>query len=185
MTGTDAKGAAPRRGLGPADFARACLEATVRRERPPRPPEGAFYERRAACFVSLKRQGELRGCIGTLTPAEPDLGREIVRNTTSAALSDPRFPPVAVDEVDALSCSVDVLSASEPAALDELDPRRYGVIVSAGARRGVLLPDLAGIDTVEQQVAIALQKAGISRDEPYLAERFTVERYAEGDASPA
>jgi AmmeMemoRadiSam system protein A len=182
VNATDATGAVPRRGPGPADYARSCLEATVRRERPPRPPEDAFYARRAACFVSLKRRGELRGCIGTLTPAEADLGREIGRNTRSAALADPRFPPVTADEVDALTCSVDVLSESEPATLDELDPRRYGVIVRAGARRGVLLPDLAGIDAVEQQVAIALQKAGISPDEPYVAERFTVERYAEGDA---
>jgi AmmeMemoRadiSam system protein A len=185
VAGTGTQGDAPGGGLGPADFARACLEAMVRRQRPPEPPEGGFYGRRAACFVSLKRRGELRGCIGTLTPAEPDLGHEIVRNTASAAFSDPRFPPVTADEVDALSCSLDVLSASELATLEELDPRRYGVIVSAGARRGVLLPDLPGIDAVGQQVEIALQKAGISPDETYVTERFTVERYAEGDAAPA
>lgn len=169
---------------GPADFARACLTALVARERPPDPPRGGIYGRRAACFVSLKRHGELRGCIGTLTPAEPDLGHEILRNTAAAAFSDPRFPPVGPAEVAELSCSVDVLGRPEPAGLADLDPRRYGVIVSRGGRRGVLLPDLPGVDTVEQQVGIALQKAGISPDEPFAVERFTVERYREGDDAP-
>jgi AmmeMemoRadiSam system protein A len=157
----------------------------VREQPPPEPPDAPLYERRAACFVCLKVRGELRGCIGTLTPAEPDLGREIVRNTASAAFTDPRFSPVRSDELEELSFSVDVLGASTVVAQDELDPRRYGVIVRAPGRRGVLLPDLPGVDTVETQLAIALQKAGISADEDYEIERFTVERYAEGDAAPA
>ena len=170
---------------GPADFARACLAALVERRRPPEPPSGGIYGRRAACFVSLKRHGELRGCIGTLTPAEVDLGHEIVRNTAAAAFSDPRFPPVGPEEVAELSSSVDVLGRPEATDLEGLDPRRYGVIVSAGARRGVLLPDLPGVDSVAQQVGIALQKAGISPDEPFAVERFTVERFREGDDAPA
>ncbi len=170
---------------GPADFARRCLAALVRGEHPPAPPERGLYGRRAACFVSLKRSGELRGCIGTLLPAEVDLGHEIVRNTAAAAFSDPRFPPVGPDEVEGLCCSVDVLGSPEPTDLAGLDPRRYGVIVSAGGRRGVLLPDLPGVDTVAQQVGIALQKGGISPDEPFAVERFTVERFREGDDAPA
>jgi len=177
--------AAEDKGLGPADFARLCLAALVRGRRPPEPPAGGIYGRRAACFVSLKRSGELRGCIGTLIPAELDLGHEIVRNTAAAAFSDPRFPPVGADEVEGLSCSVDVLGPPEPSDLAGLDPRRYGVIVSAGGRRGVLLPDLPGVDTVAQQVGIALQKGGISPDEPFAVERFTVERFREGDDAPA
>ncbi len=166
---------------GPADYARACVDAIVRRQAPPPAPDDPFYTRPAACFVSLKKHGELRGCIGTLAPAEPDLGREIARNALSAALHDPRFPPVREDELDALSVSVDVLSPSERCTVGDLDPSRYGVIVSAGFRRGVLLPDLPGVDTVARQLAIALQKAGIAPDEDFVTERFTVDRYREGE----
>ncbi len=167
--------------LGPADYARACVESLVAGARPPKPPAGPFYERPAACFVSLKRFGELRGCIGTLEPAEPGLGDEIARNARSAAFHDPRFPPLRDDELEGLACSVDVLSESEPCALGDLDPQRYGVIVAAGARRGVLLPDLVDIDTVEQQVAVALQKAGIRPDERFSTRRFRVDRFREGE----
>jgi AmmeMemoRadiSam system protein A len=148
---------------------------------PPAPDEG-LYVRGAACFVTLKKHGELRGCIGTLEPAESSLGEEIARNAYSSALRDPRFPPVHEDELDALTVSVDVLAPSESCTVDELDPVRYGVIVRAGFRRGVLLPALEGVDTVAAQVGIALQKAGIPADEPFEVERFTVTRYREGDA---
>ena len=150
----------------------------------PAAPEDPFYTRRAACFVSLKKRGDLRGCIGTLAPAEPDLGREIARNAHSAAFQDPRFRPVRTDELEELSVSVDVLSPSEPCTTDDLDPSRYGVIVSAGFRRGVLLPDLPGIDTVAVQLGVALQKAGIAPSDDFDVERFTVDRYREGE-SPA
>lgn len=166
---------------GPADFARACVAAHVTGRPVPEPPDHPLYRRPAACFVSLKEQGELRGCIGTLEPAEPTLGREIVRNSYSAALRDPRFFRVRPEELARLTCSVDVLSPSEPCSAADLDPRVYGVIVRSGIRRGVLLPDLEGIDAVQQQVAIALQKAGILPTEPYDVERFTVTRYREGD----
>jgi AmmeMemoRadiSam system protein A len=165
----------------PADFARACVECLVAGAPVPEPPADPFYERRAACFVSLKTHGELRGCIGTLEPAEPGLGHEIARNARSAAFHDPRFPPLRADELEGLACSVDVLSPSEPCTPADLDPQRYGVIVATGPRRGVLLPDLVGIDTVEQQVAVALQKAGIRPDEPYSTRRFRVDRFREGD----
>jgi AmmeMemoRadiSam system protein A len=166
---------------GPADYALECVAAHVAGQHAPEPPHDPFYDRRAACFVTLKERGQLRGCIGTLEPAEGSLGREIARNAHSSALRDPRFPPVAPDEIEALSCSVDVLSPSEPCALADLDPAVYGVIVEAGLRRGVLLPALEGIDTVDAQVGIALQKAGISPDQPYDVRRFLVTRFRQGD----
>jgi len=166
---------------GPADYARSCVECLVSGRPVPGAPKESLYSRPAACFVSLKKDGQLRGCIGTLEPAEPNLGAEIARNARSAAFDDPRFAAVRADELAALACSVDVLSASEPCALDELDPRVYGVIVAAGYRRGVLLPDLEGIDSVAEQVGVALQKAGIRPDERFSIRRFTVTRYREGD----
>jgi AmmeMemoRadiSam system protein A len=166
---------------GPADYAYACVRSYALGGEAPEPPGDAFFERRAACFVTLKKQGELRGCIGTLEPAETSLGREIARNAHSSALRDPRFPPVDGEEVDALTCSVDVLGQSEPCTLTELDPRTYGVIVEAGYRRGVLLPDLAGVDTVDLQVSIARQKAGIPDGQPFDVRRFRVTRYRQGD----
>jgi AmmeMemoRadiSam system protein A len=166
---------------GPADYARACVESCVL-GRPLLPPaEHGFFTRRAACFVSLKKHGELRGCIGTLEPAAADLGAEIARNARSAAFHDPRFHRVRADELSELTCSVDVLGPSAPCALADLDPAVYGVIVLAGVRRGVLLPDLQGVDTAEQQVDIARQKAGIGRGEAFTLERFTVTRYREGE----
>ena len=172
----DTSGAPP----GPADYARVCVESCVL-GRPLGPPtDHPFFTRRAACFVSLKKHGELRGCIGTLEPAAADLGAEIARNARSAALHDPRFQRVRADELPALTCSVDVLSPSAPCTPADLDPAVYGVIVLAGFRRGVLLPDLQGVDTVEQQVDIARQKAGIGAGEAFTLERFTVTRYREG-----
>ena len=170
---------------GPADYALACVCSYVNGGRAPEPPGDEFYERRAACFVTLKKHGELRGCIGTLEPAETSLGWEIARNAHSSALRDPRFPPVTGDEVDALTCSVDVLGHSEPCTVADLDPQAYGVIVEAGLRRGVLLPALSGVDTVDLQVSIARQKAGIPDDERFEVRRFGVMRYRQGDATAA
>lgn len=170
-----------RTGEAPADYARACVAAVVKGTPLPAAPDNPFFTRRAACFVSLKKGGDLRGCIGTLTPAEPDLGREIARNARAAAIQDPRFHPVRPDELDELNVSVDVLSPSEPCTPAGLDPARYGVIVASGFRRGVLLPDLAGIDSVAVQLGVVLQKAGIEPSEDFDVERFTVDRYREGD----
>lgn len=139
-----------------------------------------MWTRSAACFVSLHGPGgTLRGCIGTLHPLTPSLDREISRNALAAATEDPRFPPVRYEELRGLHLSVDVLSEPEPAGPEDLDPRIYGVIVSARGRRGVLLPDLEGVDTVEQQIAIAARKAGLDPREPLELQRFRVERYAE------
>jgi AmmeMemoRadiSam system protein A len=166
---------------GPADYAFACVRSYVAGGRAPAAPDLAFYGRRAACFVTLKKRGELRGCIGTLQPAEACLEHEIARNAQASALRDPRFPPVGGDEIEALTCSVDVLSPSEPCGLGDLDPQVYGVIVESGFRRGVLLPALEGIDTVDRQVGVALQKAGIDPGESFDVRRFRVTRYRQGD----
>lgn len=167
--------------MGPADYARVCLDRFVCGRRAPDIPADPFYECRAACFVSLKKHGELRGCIGTLLPVESGLGREIARNAYSAGFQDPRFPPVCEEELDAICCSVDVLSPLMSCAVDDLDPKLYGVLVTAGLRRGVLLPALDGVDAVQTQLDIALAKGGICADEPFDVERFTVSRYREGD----
>lgn len=133
---------------------------------------------RAAVFVSLHRQHQLRGCIGTLSPTQPNLTEEIRHNAISACSHDPRFYPVIAEELEDLEVGVDVLSAPHPIrSIDELDVKRYGVIVSSGGRRGVLLPDIEGVETVVDQVAIACRKAGIDPDEPYAMERFEVVRH--------
>ena len=134
--------------------------------------------RKAAVFVSLKIRGMLRGCIGTFQPSEPDVAHEIVRNAISAATADPRFTPVRAEELPSLEYSVDVLTPPEPVAgPQDLDPKRYGVIVQAGRQRGLLLPDLEGVDTVDEQVGIAMQKAGIPPGTPVSLSRFEVKRY--------
>lgn len=137
-----------------------------------------FAARRAGVFVSLKKHGQLRGCIGTIEPVRDSIIEEIAENAVSAATRDPRFYPVQAGELDELDISVDILTAPEPvSSIDELDPKKYGVIVSSGGRRGLLLPDLEGIDTAREQVAIARQKAGIGPEEPVKLERFQVIRY--------
>ena len=134
-------------------------------------------ERAAGAFVSLHSHGQLRGCIGTTGPTTASVAWEIVQNAVSACSRDPRFPPVRVHELDSLEYSVDVLG--EPEAIDTpaQDVKRYGVIVSCGSRRGLLLPDLEGVETVEQQIDIARQKGGISSKEHYTLERFEVVRH--------
>jgi AmmeMemoRadiSam system protein A/AmmeMemoRadiSam system protein B len=141
-----------------------------------------YIAQRAACFVSLKtEEGELRGCIGTIQPAEQTLAEEIVSNAIGSATRDPRFPPVAENELADLRYSVDVLSPAEPARFEDLDPRVYGVIVedASGLQRGLLLPDIEGVDTEEQQVQIAARKAGIRFESPLTLFRFRVERFRE------
>jgi len=133
---------------------------------------------KAGVFVSIKKYGNLRGCIGTIVPTQANIALEILKNSISAATEDPRFPPIGAHELDDLVLSVDVLGAPEAIeSADELDVLRYGVIVTSGYKRGLLLPNLDGVDTVEQQVGIALQKAGINKSEPYSLERFEVIRY--------
>jgi len=141
----------------------------------------AIWSLTRACFVSIKnKDGSLRGCIGTILPTQPGLAREIMANAVSAATRDPRFPPMTARELPGVIFSVDVLSPPEPVGgLDQLDPARWGVIVTKGRQRGLLLPDLEGVDTVEKQVSIAAQKAGLSSLAGVSLERFSVTRYKE------
>lgn len=133
---------------------------------------------RAGVFVSLKKYGELRGCIGTISPTANSIALEIIRNAISAGTRDPRFSPVEEEELPDLVYSVDVLGEPEPIkSKEELDVKKYGVIVRSGYRTGLLLPNLEGVDTVDYQVDIALKKAGIRSNEHYKMERFEVIRH--------
>lgn len=162
-------------------LARLSLETYVKTgkfaELPANLPE-EIMGKRAGAFVSLKKDGVLRGCIGTIEAVRNSLAEEILCNAVSAGENDPRFSPVTEEELPELVYSVDVLSEPEPAdSSEQLNPTRYGFIVQNGTRRGLLLPDLAGIDTPEEQIAIARRKAGIGRDEPVRLWRFEVVRH--------
>lgn len=132
---------------------------------------------RAGAFVSLHKFGALRGCIGTFLPCYDNVAEEIIHNAKAAACDDPRFPPLSARELSDLTISVDILSTPEPASLSDLDAKKYGVIVEKGTRRGLLLPDLDGVDTPEEQIAIAKRKAGIGPEESVKLYRFRVKRY--------
>ncbi|MFA5621502.1 MAG: AmmeMemoRadiSam system protein A [Thermovirgaceae bacterium] len=137
------------------------------------------------CFVSIKKAplGELRGCIGTIRPVRDNLWEEIVSNARAAASEDPRFFPLEAEEMTQCRVSVDILD--EPALIEDLsnlDPSIYGVIVERGGRKGILLPDLEGVDTVEQQISIAMRKAGIGMGEKVVLSRFKVSRFSEDPA---
>jgi len=160
-------------------LARQVIEAHVSESAAIHSPrlENGTYPERAGAFVSLHRGGSLRGCIGTILPTHPTLAEEVVANAIQAASKDPRFPPVSAGELSDLDISVDVLHAPESCTIEELDPKNYGVIASSGWRRGLLLPDLEGVDDVQTQVEIAMRKAGIRLGEPCDLERFRVDRY--------
>lgn len=170
------------------ELARHAIETFVREGRVIEKPSvlAPMLKERAACFVSIKTlDGALRGCIGTIEPAEATLAAEVIANAVSSATRDPRFPPVTPRELSNLRYSVDVLSTPEQAQFEELDPKIYGVIVEdeSGNRRGLLLPDLQGIETASQQVEIAARKAGIKPGTPLRFSRFRVERYGESAQS--
>jgi AmmeMemoRadiSam system protein A len=161
-------------------LARKTIETYVRTGKVIEPPKELTEEmtKRAGVFVSLHKRGQLRGCIGTIEPLRANVAQEVIQNAISAATRDPRFPPVTPNELADLEISVDVLSEPEPiSSMAELDPKVYGVIVESGGRRGLLLPDLEGVDTPQQQVDIALRKAWISPNERYRMYRFKVVRY--------
>ena len=161
-------------------LAQESLEAYVRDGRKIEIPENLpdwMLKDKAGVFVSLHKNGELRGCIGTISPWTDSVAQEIIELAIEAGTRDPRFPAVRPDELGELEYSVDVLSPSEPCEMKDLDARRYGVIVTNGYRRGLLLPNLEGVDTPAQQIYISLQKAGIRAGEDYQIERFTVERH--------
>ena len=162
-------------------LARFSLESyVIDRKKIKRPEElpRDMTERKAGTFVSLHKHGELRGCIGTIGPVQENIAEEIIENAISAATRDPRFRPVQASELPELEISVDVLGEMEPiSGKEELDVIRYGVVVENGMRRGLLLPNLEGVDTVEEQIAIAKRKAAIPENEPVKMYRFEVVRH--------
>ena len=160
-------------------LARRTIQATAEG----RDPRGFTLDRRGrpqACFVSLHAGSRLRGCIGTLRPTQPSVEQEVLENAVAAATRDPRFSPVRPEEVAGLHVSIDLLEDPEPVASPaELDPARWGVIVREGGKSGVLLPDLPGVNTAEQQVRICREKAGIAPEAPVTLQRFRVQRLEE------
>ena len=162
-------------------LARQSLESYILHRTVMDPPEELPPEmtgEQAGTFVSIHKQGHLRGCIGTIFPAEDSVAEEIIHNAISASTKDPRFDPITAEELPWLEIHVDVLGAPEDIASPmELDVKRYGVIVTSGAKRGLLLPDLDGVDAVEQQITIAMKKAGIDPGESIRLQRFEVVRH--------
>lgn len=162
-------------------LARQTVESFVKTGQvPPLPDElpEEMKNERAGVFVSLKIQSKLRGCIGTISAVTGSVADEIQRNAVSACSQDPRFDPVTADELERIHYSVDVLGKAERIeSASQLDAKRYGVIVTSGYRKGLLLPNLEGVDTVEEQLKIAKQKAGIPESERCRMERFEVVRH--------
>lgn len=162
-------------------LARKSIESIVTRHEKMELPSSLpdeIVSAKAGCFVSIHKQGRLRGCIGTISPVRDSLAEEIIDNAVSASVRDPRFDPITPEELKWLEINVDVLSEPEDiSSLDELDVKRYGVIVTYRGKRGLLLPDLDGVDTVEQQIAIARRKAGIGDRDPVSLQRFEVIRH--------
>ncbi len=160
-------------------LARETVESYVREGKTPQPEQlTPEMKEKAGVFVSIHKHDRLRGCIGTFEPAEANVAQEIIRNAISSATADPRFLPITLEELNDLHYSIDVLTEPEPVeGKDQLDPKKYGVIVEAGWRRGLLLPDLEGVDSVNHQIDICRQKAGIAPDEPVKLYRFEVKRY--------
>lgn len=165
-----------------AGYARECLEFYLISQPFDKQniPGDPLLKEQKGCFVTLKKDGVLRGCIGTIKPVRENLASEIKHNAIAAGTQDPRFWPVQADELPLICVSVDVLGDTEKiAGPEDLDPRRYGVVVRRGGRVGLLLPHLEGIDTVEEQVHIAKQKAGIDPNEEVELWRFEVDRFYE------
>jgi len=168
-------------------LARETIEDYVRNRRvPPSPSDDQLspeMKQQGGVFVSIKKKRQLRGCIGTIEPRQRNVAREVIQNAISAATCDPRFPPITADELEDLDISVDVLTTPEPIEnLDQLDPKRYGLIVQSLAnpsKRGLLLPDLPSIRTAEEQFHhTKVYKACIvDEDEPIQMYRFEVVRY--------
>jgi len=133
---------------------------------------------RSGTFVSIKKLKQLRGCIGTLEPCEPNLAKEIIENALKAALHDPRFSPVTAEELQHLTYSIDVVRPLEKISdVSELDPTVYGLVVRSNGKQGVLLPDLEGVDSTAEQIQICRAKGKIPDDEPIEMYRFKVERF--------
>jgi AmmeMemoRadiSam system protein A len=138
----------------------------------------AEMKEKAGVFVSIHKGENLRGCIGTFLPTTKSVAEEIIRNAIEAATRDPRFPPIKPEELKDLDISVDVLTKPVPVKdINELNPKKWGIIVTSGGRRGLLLPDLEGVDTAAQQIEICRHKAWIEHDAPITIEKFEVRRF--------
>lgn len=141
-----------------------------------------LYEQKAGVFICLKIHGQLRGCIGTFHPQHDHIITEVIHNAVSAAVEDPRFSSVTLKDLSNINISVDILTPPESIdSPNQLDPKQYGVIVQRGWRRGLLLPDIEGVNSIQEQISIARAKAGIKPNEPVELFRFRVERYSESD----
>ncbi len=161
-------------------LARKAIEEYVKKRKKIKAPQNLSekMEEQKGVFVSIKKNNQLRGCIGTISATQENVASEIINNAISACARDPRFPPVREDELEQLKISVDIIGKKEPvASIDQLDPQKYGVIVKRGNQKGLLLPDLEGINTAQEQVEIARRKAGISAGTEIDLYRFKVERY--------
>jgi AmmeMemoRadiSam system protein A len=165
---------------GLVELARKSVEEFVRNKKIIPAPGQLTSEmsEKAGVFVCIKKGAQLRGCIGTFQPCYSNVALETIRNAVCAATQDPRFPPVSEGELESLSYSVDVLTSPEKVEdTSQLDPKEFGVIVAAGQRRGLLLPDLEGVNSVEEQIRIAKMKAGIGPHEDAEIFRFRVKRF--------
>lgn len=163
----------------PVRIARKAIEVYLKDEKVvPLQELPVFESEPAGCFVSLHAHGVLRGCIGTVLPTKKTVTAEIVANAISACSQDPRFDAVRANELDSVEISVDILSKPELVeSSDDLDPKKYGVIITSGVRKGLLLPDLDGVESVYDQMAIARRKGGIEATDKFEIQRFTVTRY--------
>lgn len=160
-------------------LAREAVEKYVRDKEIVRPrkltPE---MKEKAGVFVSIHKRGQLRGCIGTFQTTQPNVAQEIIHNAIGSATRDYRFSPVTPEELPQLTYKVDILTKPEPVkSKSELDPRKYGVLVEYRGKKGILLPDLEGVNSVDQQIEIASAKGGILPDEPVNLYRFEVRRF--------
>ena len=174
---------------GYVKLAWASLESYIRNQKKLRVPEDIpgelmktlpeeIFSKQAGAFVSIHKNGQLRGCIGTIGPTRDSVAEEIVENAISASTRDPRFDAITEDELDMLEVNVDILGEPEDIdSKDQLDVKRYGVIVTSGYKRGLLLPDLEGVDDVDTQVSIAMRKGGIKPGDDYMLQRFEVIRH--------
>lgn len=160
-------------------IARQAIRDHIAGRDPFRQPDGAANPPQG-CFVSLKIRDRLRGCMGTMTATQPTLEREVAENALAAAMRDPRFKPVRMEELDRIRISIDLLTPLERVdSPEQLDPARYGVMVRSGKKKGLLLPDLPGVDSASRQIEICREKAGIDPGEEVALERFEVLRIEE------
>jgi MEMO1 family protein len=163
--------------------ARRSVESALRdsSELPP-PPNGGYLAQKHGVFVTVRRRdGKLRGCVGTIVPVCANLVAETWRSARLAAFQDGRFMPVAADDLGDLQFQVSILHSLEIiASTAELNPQHYGVIVSTSdGRRGLLLPGIKKIKTGDQQLVLARRKGWIEPDEPVTIQRFQADHFEE------